>query len=90
MVAVATWKIDGLVYVVGLFIGFLFFGETVPRYWSFFNNAGYMDRFTIPMWLGVDAGVVVFAVVIMALVMFWGAEKMERIFKTRRDRDGQV
>ena len=73
-----------MIYVIGLFVGFLLFGETVPRYWSFFNNAGFMGRFTIPMWLGVDSGVVVFAVVVMALVMFWGAEKLEKIFTTRR------
>ncbi len=45
-----------------------------------------MGRFTIPQWLGVDAGIAVFAVVAMALFMFWGAEKLEKIFTARRDR----
>jgi hypothetical protein len=69
---------------MGLFVGFAVFGETVPRFWTFFNSAGSMDRFTIPMWLGVDSGVVVFAVVIMALFMFWGAERIECMLKIRR------
>ena len=39
---------------------------------------------TLPDWLGVPAGVVVFAVVLMALFMFWGAEKLEKFFTARR------
>ncbi len=66
-------------------IGFFLFGETVPRFWGFFNNAGDMGRFTLPQWLGIDAGAVVFVVVSMALLMFWGGGKLERIFTARRN-----
>jgi len=71
-------------YVGGLFIGFFGFEATVQRFWNFYNNSGFMDRFTIPQWLGLPAGVVVFIVVLMALFMFWGAEKLEAIFTKRR------
>jgi hypothetical protein len=69
-----------------LIVGFFVFGETVPKFWAFFNTSGYLGRFTIPEWLGVDTGVVVFAVVVMALFMFWGAEKLESIFTARRSK----
>ena len=70
--------------MIGLFIGFFLFGSTVERFWSFWNNAGTFGRLTLPGWLGVPPGVVVFAVVLMALVMFWGAERIERTFTARR------
>jgi hypothetical protein len=84
MVAVATWKIDGMFYMFGLFIGFFIFNSTVERFWSFFNNSGFLGRVTLFDWLRIPAGVVVFAVVLMALFMFWGAEKLEKIFSARR------
>lgn len=78
-------KIDGLFYVIGLFLGFLVFGETVTGFWGFFNDGGFMGRFTLHEWLGVDRGVVVFAIVLLALGMFVGAEKVEKIFRARRN-----
>lgn len=76
--------------MIGLLVGIFLFGETVPSYWGFFNNAGFMGRYTIPEWLQLDAGVVVFIVVVMALGMFWGAEKVEKIFSARREREDQA
>jgi hypothetical protein len=73
-----------LFYIAGLFIGFFLFGTTVEGFWSFYNNSGYLGRLTLPDWLGIPTGVIVFAVVLMALFMFWGAEKLERIFSARR------
>jgi hypothetical protein len=73
-----------LFYIAGLFIGFFGFGSTVDRFWNFWNNSGFMGRFTIPQWLGLPDGVVVLIVVLMAIFMFWGAEKLETIFTARR------
>ncbi len=72
-------------YVIGLFIGSFVFGSTVDGFWSFWNNEGAFGRLTIPEWLGVSPKIVVFAVVLMALMMSWGAEKIERIFTARRN-----
>lgn len=83
LVAMATAKLDGLFFVLGVLFGIFAFGETVEYYWDWWNNAGYMGRVTIPEWLGVPAGVVVAGVVLMALFMFWGAEQLERIFGGR-------
>jgi hypothetical protein len=83
LVAMATAKLDGLFFVLGVLFGIFVFGETVEYYWDWWNNAGYMGRITIPEWLGLPYGVVVTGVVLMALFMFWGAEQLERKFGGR-------
>lgn len=79
LVALATRKLDGLFFTLGALFGILLFGETVDTYRIFWNSS-YFGRFTIPEWLGLDTGVVVIAVVFMALFMFWGGEQLEKIF----------
>lgn len=79
LVALATYKIDGLFFTLGALFGIFLFGETVDSY-NIFWNSSYLGRFTIPEWLGLSTGVVVLIVVLMALSMFWGAEQLERIF----------
>jgi len=79
VVAMATWKIDGLFYVLGTLFGIFLFGETVDNFSAFWNST-YMGRLMLPEWLGVDTGVVVVGVVLMAIGMFAGAEQLERIF----------
>lgn len=76
LVAMATGKIDGVFFVLGALTGIFLFGETVSSFAVFFESS-YMGRFTLPQLFGLDYGTVVLAVVIMALLMFWGAEKIE-------------
>jgi rhodanese-related sulfurtransferase len=76
LVAMATGKIDGVFFVMGALTGIFLFGETVSSFAVFFESS-YMGRFTLPELFGVDYGVVVLAVVVIALAMFWGAEKIE-------------
>ncbi len=76
LVAMATGKVDGLFFVLGVLFGIFLFGETVGSFAVFFDSS-YMGRFTLPELLGLNYGTVVLLVVIMALVMFWGAEKVE-------------
>jgi hypothetical protein len=82
LVAAATAKLDGLFFVLGGLFGIFLFGETVDRF-SIFWNSSYLGRLTIQDWLGLPAGVVVVAVVLMALFMFWGSEQLERIVGKR-------
>ncbi len=83
LVAMATRKIDGLFFVLGVLFGIFLFGETERFYDVWWNTAGYMGRVTIPEWLNLPVGVVVVGVVLMALFMFWGAEQLEHIFGGR-------
>ena len=80
LVAVSTFKLDGIVYAAGVLFGLLVFGETAPAFWEFFNHAGSLGRLTLFDALGVDAGVVVLGVVLMAIGAFAFAELMERVF----------
>jgi hypothetical protein len=79
LVSAATFKIDGLFFVLGGLFGIFLFGETVGFYEDFWNGS-YLGRFTIMDWLGLSNGAVVLIVILMALFMFWGAEQLERIF----------
>lgn len=78
LVAFATFKLDGILFALGVLFGIFVFGETV-EYFELFYNSSYMGRFTLPELFGIDIGWVVLGVVIMALFMFWGAEQLERI-----------
>jgi rhodanese-related sulfurtransferase len=79
LVAVANLKIDGLFFFVGVSTGVFLFGETVGMYRGLWHSTD-MGRFTLPEWLGLATGWVVLLVVCMALFMFWGVEKLEKVF----------
>lgn len=79
LVALATLKIDGLFFALGVLTGIFIFGETV-QYFELFWYSSYMGRFTLPEFFGVETGWVVLGVVLMALFMFWGGEQLEHIF----------
>lgn len=80
LVAMATGKVDGVFFVLGVLAGIFMFGETVSQFAVFFESS-FMGRFTLPELFGLDYGVVVLLVVLMALFMFWGAEKIEAVTK---------
>lgn len=71
LVSMATLKLDGAFFFLGLVAGVFTFGETVGFFDEFWNS-GYFGRFTLPEFLGLDIGVVVFLAVVMALLMFLG------------------
>ncbi len=87
MVAVATGKLDAMVFVVGMVFGIFVFGEMFPWIEDFFNS-GYMGTVTLPSFLGLSYGLVVFLVVLMAIGAFaaaeWGEKKMAA--KTGREK----
>jgi len=71
LVSMATLKVDGTFFVLGVVTGVLIFGDTVA-YFNDFWHSGSMGRFTLPELFGLDTGVVVVMLVLMALAMFWG------------------
>ncbi|WP_428241473.1 rhodanese-like domain-containing protein [Gynuella sp.] len=76
LVALATLKLDGLFFVLGVLFGIFVFGETVDFYNVFFNSS-YMGRFTLPELFHMSYGSVVLIVVVAALLLLWGAEWVE-------------
>ena len=71
LVSMATLKVDGVFFVMGVIAGVLAFGDTVS-YFNNFWNSSFMGRFTLPELFGLETGVVVVLLVLMALAMFWG------------------
>lgn len=65
--AVATGKIDGMVFIGGFLIGSLAFGDFFPV-WGDFYNSGYMSAFRLDQWLGIGLGPMVLIIVIVAVV----------------------
>jgi rhodanese-related sulfurtransferase len=79
IVAMATFKIDGLFFAGGVAFGVFMFGETVSMFQGF-HHSTYMGRFILPELFGTGTGVIVVLVVLMALTMFYWAEIAEMIF----------
>lgn len=77
LVAAATLKIDGVVFVLGALAGVWLFGETVGGFEPFWLSSA-MGRFTVPDWLGISTGAAVVLLVGVALLMFAGGEWVER------------
>lgn len=80
LASASTGKIDGMLFMLGGFVGAFLFGETEHYFTNWYNNAGYYGRLTLDQVFHLPVGVVVLLVVLMALFMFWGAEQLERIF----------
>ena len=79
--ATATGRVDGLLYVLGIFAGMFAFAEMYPLLKGFYlSGAGV--AMTLPAAFGLPYGVVVFAVVLMAVGGFYGAGLLEKKFAT--------
>jgi hypothetical protein len=77
LVSTATGKLDGLVFVLGFAAGTLGFALAFPLVKGLYG-AGSLGTRTLPQVLGMPYGVVVFAVVIMAVLGFAGATWVEK------------
>ena len=84
LVSVATLKVDGMFFLMGLVAGVLAFGETVG-YINAFWNSSYMGRFILPELFGLDTGEVVFLVVCLAIALFLGFGWIQRLIYGRGD-----
>ena len=84
LVSVATLKVDGMFFLLGLFVGVLTFNETVEHIDAFWNSS-YLGRFTLPEMFGLETGVVVFLLICLAVVMFIGFGWIQRIIYGSND-----
>jgi hypothetical protein len=81
-VAVATGKVDGMVYAGGLLAGMFFYAELSKVLEPFVNSTD-MGQITIPQYFNLPVLVVVTAVIVMAFAGFYGATALERKFGGR-------
>lgn len=75
--AAATGKIDGAAYLLGVFAGTIAFAEAYPLVKSL-HTATPFGQTTIPRYFDLPYGLVVFAVVLMAIGGFAGAGWVEK------------
>ncbi len=80
LASASTGRIDGMLFMLGGFVGAFLFGETERYFDHWYNNAGYYGRLTLDQVFGVSASALVLIVVLAALFMFWGGEQLERVF----------
>jgi rhodanese-related sulfurtransferase len=83
LVAAATLKIDGMLFLLGALLGVWVFGETVGSFGTFFVSSN-MGRFTLNEWLHLPLGVTLLLVVLMALLMFYAGELAEQYFGQKK------
>ena len=83
--ATATGKLDGLLFVLGFAAGTLGFALAFPLLKGLYL-AGDLGTKTLPQVLGLPHGVVVFAVVLMAVGGFAGATWVEKTMAARAAR----
>jgi hypothetical protein len=77
--ALSTGRVDGMAYALGIFAGTIVYGESYGAIKDFVNM-GARGALTLPEAFNLPWGVVVFAVVLIAVGGFWGATAIERRF----------
>ncbi|MEG8946068.1 YeeE/YedE thiosulfate transporter family protein [Rosettibacter firmus] len=86
VVSASTGRYDGMMYLAGMFFGIFVFGEIFPLIESFYNSTP-MGRITLPEFLGLSHGMIVFLVVLMALGAFAAAEWSEKVMTKKLGRE---
>jgi hypothetical protein len=81
-VAIATGKVDAMVFAGGIFAGMFIYAELSSVFDPFVNSTS-MGQLTIPQYFNLPALGVVVAVVVMALGGFYGAGILEKKFGSR-------
>ena len=80
LASASTGRIDGMLFMLGGFVGAFLFGETEQYFDHWYNEAGYYGRLTLDQVLGVSPSALVVIIVLVALFLFWGGEQLERIY----------
>jgi uncharacterized protein len=78
--AAAIGKIDGIVFVVGIFIGIFIFTEGYPL-WEGLYKAEFLGYIKINQFFNISAGLMALLIIVAAVGMFWIAEFAEKKIK---------
>ncbi|MDP3504037.1 MAG: rhodanese-like domain-containing protein [Myxococcales bacterium] len=81
IVSAASFKLDGILFVIGVTIGVGIFGETVSSFSDFWNSS-YTERLLLSDVFGWSLGQTVFIVTALALVLFYFVERVEASYRT--------
>ncbi len=86
IVSTATGNLDGAVTFFGVILGSVIYGEIFPLVQKFHSSGDKGHLFLYDV-LGIPAAVVAAGIILAAVAMFFGAEKVERIFVRRKEKD---
>jgi len=79
VVATVSGKIDGLIFILGMIFGSLFFAELFPLLEGFYSS-GDMGAVRLTDILKINSGIIALLVCCMAVGAFWFTEKVENKF----------
>ena len=77
LVGASTLKLDAIWFVAGTAVGIIGFGETVSLFDDFWHSSD-LGRLTLPGWAGLPTGLVILGLCVVAVVLFWLAERLRR------------
>ncbi len=83
-VAIATGRLDAIVYLLGGAFGIFVFGEVFPYISDFFYSTP-MGRITLPELFGIDHGIILLAVILLAIAGFAGADWGEKFMASKKE-----
>jgi uncharacterized membrane protein YedE/YeeE len=86
--AIATGKIDALIFVVGFLIGSLIFGDYFPV-WGDFYNSDYLGVYRLDQWLGIGLGPMVLIIILIAVGGTLAMRYVQYRFWPTADKDPQ-
>ncbi len=83
VVATASGKLDGLIFILGMVFGSLIFAQVFPLIQGFYTS-GHMGAIRLPDILKINSGIVALLVCLLAVGAFWMAEKTEEKFGDKK------
>ncbi|HUV76852.1 MAG TPA: DUF6691 family protein [Desulfobacterales bacterium] len=83
VVATASGKLDGLIFILGMVFGSLIFAQMFPLIQGFYTS-GHMGAIRLPDILKINSGIVALLVCLLAVGAFWIAEKTEGKFGNKQ------
>ena len=79
VVAMVSGKLDGLIYILGMMIGSVFFAEVFPILEKFYTS-GDMGAIRLSDVFNINSGIIAFLVCLVAVGAYWLVEKVEQKF----------
>ena len=77
LVGASTLKLDAIWFVAGTAVGIVSFGETVALFNDFWHSS-HFGRLTLQAWLELPAGLVVFGLVVIGILVLWVGDIVRR------------
>ncbi len=76
--AASTGKIDGMVFVLGVFLGITGYGFTYEAIFEKFRGTGKLGKLNIADWFGISNELFIFIVTVIAIIAFIVVDKIQK------------